>query len=131
MNLWLVNCLPTRRSLLLALTIIPPPVLQMFRLPRALPAVVPLAVRRCMLPGIAARCLSTAPSSSAAVAPSLSVRRLGTEWVSAIGLGAMPLSIDKRPSREQSIGVIHAALDAGVTLIDTADSYCLDDTDVG
>ena len=43
----------------------------------------------------------------------------------------MHLSIPDRPSDEQGIRVIHAALDAGVTLIDTADVYCLDDGDIG
>jgi aryl-alcohol dehydrogenase-like predicted oxidoreductase len=43
----------------------------------------------------------------------------------------MHLSIKDRPPEEQGIRVIHAALDAGVTLIDTADVYCLDDSDLG
>ncbi|MET7382117.1 aldo/keto reductase [Streptomyces sp. NPDC005526] len=43
--------------------------------------------------------------------------------VSAVGLGAMPLSIEHRPDEKQAIATIHAALEAGVTLIDTADSY--------
>jgi aryl-alcohol dehydrogenase-like predicted oxidoreductase len=43
----------------------------------------------------------------------------------------MHLSIQDRPSEAQSIRVIHAALDAGVTLIDTADVYCLDSQDIG
>jgi aryl-alcohol dehydrogenase-like predicted oxidoreductase len=43
----------------------------------------------------------------------------------------MHLSIHDRPSEEQGIRVIHAALDAGVTLIDTADVYCLDDNEIG
>lgn len=43
--------------------------------------------------------------------------------VSAIGLGAMPLSIEHRPDETRAIATVHAALDAGVTLIDTADSY--------
>lgn len=51
------------------------------------------------------------------------------EQVSAMGLGAMPLSIQGRPSEEQGIRVIHRAIDLGVTIIDTADSYCLDETD--
>jgi aryl-alcohol dehydrogenase-like predicted oxidoreductase len=51
--------------------------------------------------------------------------------VSAVGYGGMHLSIQDRPSEEQGIRVIHAALDAGVTLIDTADVYCLDDDDIG
>ena len=51
--------------------------------------------------------------------------------VSAIGLGGMPMSTRNRPDRAQSIETIHAALDAGVTLIDTADVYCLDQDDIG
>jgi aryl-alcohol dehydrogenase-like predicted oxidoreductase len=43
--------------------------------------------------------------------------------VSAIGLGGMPMSIEGRPGEDRSIATIHAALDAGVTLIDTADAY--------
>jgi aryl-alcohol dehydrogenase-like predicted oxidoreductase len=50
--------------------------------------------------------------------------------VSAIGLGAMPMSLEGRPDEARSVRTIHAALDAGVTLIDTADAYCvnLDET---
>lgn len=56
-------------------------------------------------------------------------KKLGPYEVSAIGLGCMALSgfppektwILSQP--EQAIGVIHAALDAGVTLLDTADIY--------
>lgn len=58
-------------------------------------------------------------------------RRIGDRSVSAIGLGGMPMSIEGRPDEARSIRTIHAALDAGVTLIDTADSYHLDPTDVG
>ncbi|MEU7898021.1 aldo/keto reductase [Nonomuraea sp. NPDC049152] len=44
--------------------------------------------------------------------------------VSAIGLGAMPMSVaEHMPDEAQSIRTIHAALDAGITLIDTADAY--------
>ncbi|MBG0831132.1 aldo/keto reductase [Planomonospora sp. ID67723] len=50
-------------------------------------------------------------------------RRIGDVPVGAIGLGAMPLSIEGRPDEARAIATIHAALDAGVTLIDTADSY--------
>jgi aryl-alcohol dehydrogenase-like predicted oxidoreductase len=49
--------------------------------------------------------------------------------VSAIGLGGMPMSLRGRPPEAQSISVIHRALDLGVTLIDTADSYCQDESD--
>jgi len=58
-------------------------------------------------------------------------RRLGGLQVSAIGLGEMPMSLAGRPDEAQSIRTIHAALDAGVTLIDTADAYCIDETEVG
>jgi aryl-alcohol dehydrogenase-like predicted oxidoreductase len=60
-------------------------------------------------------------------------RKLGLDAppVSAVGYGGMHLSIQERPPEEQGIRVIHAALDAGVTLIDTADVYCLDDGDIG
>jgi len=43
----------------------------------------------------------------------------------------MHLSLQDRPSEEQGIRVIHAALDAGVTFIDTANVYCLDQRDLG
>lgn len=56
-------------------------------------------------------------------------RALGPFTVSAIGMGCMPLSFphDRDPdlinNPERAISVIHAALDAGVTLLDTADIY--------
>ncbi|MEC5168777.1 aldo/keto reductase [Glaciihabitans sp. GrIS 2.15] len=53
-------------------------------------------------------------------------RRIGDVEVSAIGLGAMPLSLPGRPDRERAIATIHAALDVGITLIDTADAYTTD-----
>ena len=56
--------------------------------------------------------------------------RSGLE-VGCIGLGAMPLSLEGRPEEGEAIRVIHAALEHGVTLIDTADVYCLDDGDLG
>src|ERR671911_2979066 len=55
----------------------------------------------------------------------------GAPRVTAVGYGGMHLSIQDRPPEDQGIRVIHAALDAGVTLIDTADVYCLDDKDLG
>ncbi|MET9269929.1 aldo/keto reductase [Kribbella sp. NPDC003557] len=58
-------------------------------------------------------------------------RRIGDVAVSAIGLGGMPMSIEGRPDEDRSIATIHAALDAGITLIDTADAYHLTATDVG
>jgi aryl-alcohol dehydrogenase-like predicted oxidoreductase len=53
----------------------------------------------------------------------MQTRRIGDVEVSAIGLGGMPMSIEGRPDEARSIATIHAALDAGVTLIDTADAY--------
>ncbi|QES46649.1 aldo/keto reductase [Streptomyces venezuelae] len=50
-------------------------------------------------------------------------RSIGTVRVSAVGLGAMPLSVEGRPDRDRALATLHAALDAGVTLLDTADSY--------
>lgn len=61
-------------------------------------------------------------------------RMLAGREVSAIGLGAMPLSMnaDKEyPPRDQAIATIHAALEAGVTLIDTADIYAPDGEPMG
>jgi aryl-alcohol dehydrogenase-like predicted oxidoreductase len=51
--------------------------------------------------------------------------------VSAIGLGGMPLSIAGRPNPERAHAVIRATLDAGINFIDTADAYCLDDSETG
>ncbi len=49
--------------------------------------------------------------------------------ISAIGLGGMQLSLSGRPAESQAIAVIHRALDLGVTLIDSADSYSEDESD--
>ena len=59
-------------------------------------------------------------------------RRIGTVEVGAIGLGAMPFSVSGHmPDEAQAVATVHAALDAGVTLIDTADAYAPDDGTVG
>jgi len=56
-------------------------------------------------------------------------RTLGPYEVTAVGMGCMPLSMasDRNKwilnDRDYAIGVIHAALDAGVQLLDTADIY--------
>lgn len=53
-------------------------------------------------------------------------RTIGPFTVSAIGLGAMPVSMNndrELPSRDDAIDTVHAALDGGVTFIDTADIY--------
>lgn len=58
--------------------------------------------------------------------------RVGRVDVGAIGLGAMPLSTkEDRPSPADAEKVVHAALDAGVTLIDTADAYAWDESEFG
>ncbi|MCH7875198.1 MAG: aldo/keto reductase [Gemmatimonadetes bacterium] len=51
--------------------------------------------------------------------------------VTVVGFGGMPLSLSDRPGETEAVRVIHAVLDAGVTLLDTADVYCLDDDDIG
>jgi len=61
----------------------------------------------------------------------MQTRRLGEVQVAEIGLGGMPMSIEGRPEEDRSIRTIHAALDLGVTLIDTADAYHLTAHDVG
>ncbi|PAZ10060.1 aldo/keto reductase [Streptomyces sp. SA15] len=58
-------------------------------------------------------------------------RRIGDIEVSAIGLGAMPMSIEGRPDEARSLATVHAALDAGLTLIDTADAYHMGADEVG
>ena len=63
--------------------------------------------------------------------PRMIKRTLGTAEVGAIGLGEMPMSVTGRPDTDRSIATIHAALDAGVTLIDTADAYSLGAGDFG
>ncbi len=54
-------------------------------------------------------------------------RSIGDVQVSAIGLGAMPMSVDPAPDAQRAEATVHAALDAGVTLIDTADAYTTSD----
>ncbi len=55
----------------------------------------------------------------------METRRLGRYDVYPIGLGAMQLSMSNNalPSDEQAMATVHAALDAGITYIDTADIY--------
>ena len=43
----------------------------------------------------------------------------------------MRLSTSANTDEERAIAVIHAALDSGATLLDTADAYCHDDRDTG
>ncbi|MGZ3427871.1 MAG: aldo/keto reductase, partial [Polyangia bacterium] len=57
------------------------------------------------------------------------------EWLAAtesrIGLGCMRLSTERDRDEARAIATIHAALDAGVTVFDTARAYGLDDADRG
>ena len=50
---------------------------------------------------------------------------------SLVGLGAMRLSTERDRSESAGVAILHAAFDAGVTLFDTADAYCLDERDIG
>jgi aryl-alcohol dehydrogenase-like predicted oxidoreductase len=56
---------------------------------------------------------------------------LATTAVSVVGYGGMHLSLTDRPPAAEGVRVIHAALDGGMTLIDTADAYCLDESETG
>ena len=51
--------------------------------------------------------------------------------VARVGLGGMPLSIQGRPGWDEGKRVVRRAVELGVTLVDTADVYCLDDTEIG
>src|SRR5437763_7056152 len=53
------------------------------------------------------------------------------ETLPRVGFAGMPLSIQGRPPEDSGRRVLHAAIDAGMTFIDTADVYCLDDDDIG
>jgi histidinol-phosphate phosphatase family protein len=48
-----------------------------------------------------------------------------------LGFGAMRLSTEGRPDERDALALLLEVLEAGTTLIDTADSYCLDDSDLG
>jgi aryl-alcohol dehydrogenase-like predicted oxidoreductase/histidinol phosphatase-like enzyme len=48
-----------------------------------------------------------------------------------IGLGAMRLSTERDRHDERAVAVLHAALDAGITFIDTSDAYCHDASEAG
>jgi aryl-alcohol dehydrogenase-like predicted oxidoreductase len=61
----------------------------------------------------------------------MELRRLGDRDVSAIGLGAMPMSVREHNDEDRALATIRAALDAGVTLIDTADAYSPDEATFG
>ena len=46
-------------------------------------------------------------------------------------MGCMRLSTDSARDDARAVTVLHAALDAGVNVLDTSDAYCLDDTETG
>lgn len=51
--------------------------------------------------------------------------------ITAIGLGAMPLSLHGRPDEAQAEAVIRAFVDGGGDFIDSANVYCMDAHDLG
>jgi len=56
----------------------------------------------------------------------------GATAVGVVGYGAWPLSDGApRPREDDAVRAIHAALDGGATLIDTADAYCLHEGEAG
>lgn len=75
--------------------------------------------------------MSRLVTSATAGSRRVPTRKIGGTAVSAVGLGAMLLSLSGRPDERQAVRTIHAALDAGVTLIDTADAYCMDGPEMG
>ena len=48
-----------------------------------------------------------------------------------VALGCMRLSTEPDRDDDRARGVLHAAFDAGITLLDTADAYCSQATDMG
>ena len=61
----------------------------------------------------------------------MKTRRVGNRTVSAVGLGAMPMSVREHNDEEQAAATIFRALDEGITLIDTADAYSPDEATFG
>ena len=58
-------------------------------------------------------------------------RAVGDRAVYPIGIGCLPMSIREDRDDARSVRAIHAALDAGVRLLDTADAYALDEAEFG
>lgn len=48
-----------------------------------------------------------------------------------LGMGGMRLSTARNRDDERAVAVVHAALDAGARLLDTADAYCWDQSESG
>jgi aryl-alcohol dehydrogenase-like predicted oxidoreductase len=61
----------------------------------------------------------------------LKTRNLGPFTVSTVGVGAMQMSVEGRPPYEQSAQAIRAAVEGGITFIDTADCYHIGADEVG
>src|SRR5665811_2189727 len=78
-----------------------------------------------------ARALRLVAPASQRQGPNMKTRRIVDLQVSAIDLGGMPMSIEGRPDEARSIATIHAALDQGVPLFDTPDSYHVPADEVG
>jgi aryl-alcohol dehydrogenase-like predicted oxidoreductase len=58
--------------------------------------------------------------------PFATVGRKDPLRVSKVGMGLLPLCVAGRPMQEDAVGVLHAAIDAGITLFDTSDVFCMD-----
>jgi len=52
-------------------------------------------------------------------------------YVTAIGLGGMPMSLQDRPNEKAAMQVVDTFVGGGGNFIDTANVYCKDDTDIG
>lgn len=61
----------------------------------------------------------------------MKTRTIADVEVSAIGFGGMPISIEGRPDEARAVATVHAALDEGITLFDTADAYHIHADEVG
>jgi aryl-alcohol dehydrogenase-like predicted oxidoreductase len=53
------------------------------------------------------------------------------QYVTAIGLGGMPMSLQGRPDEIIAMQVIETFIEGGGNFIDTANVYCKDETDIG
>jgi aryl-alcohol dehydrogenase-like predicted oxidoreductase len=58
-------------------------------------------------------------------------RQIGRRSVSAIGLGAMPMSVREHNDEERALATVRRAVEVGYTLIDTADAYSPDESTFG
>jgi aryl-alcohol dehydrogenase-like predicted oxidoreductase len=59
------------------------------------------------------------------------LRRIGGRQVGAVGLGAMPMSVREHNDPDLAFATIAAAVEAGVSLVDTADAYSWDEASFG